>query len=360
LDILGGQRWDRAVEDALETCHGMIVVLTPDSLASNNVMDEVSYALEKKKMVVPVLLQTCEIPFRLRRVQHIDLTADYETGFSQLLRALHIEAPPQPQASAAAKEPFVRDFISPSKEQSGKAGSFKPPSENAAPLLSGREVTHEIETQKRETQLSAERRPREPHQTNIHMADKTPETPGQPHAMPPRGRKVRQRRLTYAVFILAVFLAAGAAYWGYRNWHAENTNSPQTSTTPGLDLSRIRDARKKAIGSDFECRITERIGTVNVRSGPGAKYQIISQLKPGELVYIKNWTSEESKPNRRWLLIAKANTMSLASGWIISRPYTDRDYECNFDVTAAALPFPEVDFNTMHQDAMNAIRNIRP
>jgi TIR domain-containing protein len=94
LDILGGQRWDRAVGDALESSQGMIAVLSPNSLASNNVMDEVSYALEEGKLVVPVLIRPCELPFRLRRVQHIDFTAEYATGFSQLLRALRIKQPP--------------------------------------------------------------------------------------------------------------------------------------------------------------------------------------------------------------------------------------------------------------------------
>jgi hypothetical protein len=40
LDILGGQRWDRAVEGALETCQGIIVVLSPESLGSNKVIVE--------------------------------------------------------------------------------------------------------------------------------------------------------------------------------------------------------------------------------------------------------------------------------------------------------------------------------
>src|SRR5262245_11632924 len=62
LDILGGQRWDRAVEAALQTCQDMIVVLSPEALASNNVMDEVSYALEEGKTVIPILLHSCTIP----------------------------------------------------------------------------------------------------------------------------------------------------------------------------------------------------------------------------------------------------------------------------------------------------------
>src|SRR5262245_41270793 len=79
LDIVGGQRWDHAVEAALETCQGIIAVLSPQALASINVEDEVSYALEKEKVVIPILLRSCAIPMRLRRIQHIDFTADYNT-----------------------------------------------------------------------------------------------------------------------------------------------------------------------------------------------------------------------------------------------------------------------------------------
>lgn len=109
LDILGGEHWDRTVEKALKACQGMIAVLSPESVESKNVMDEVSYALEEGKLVVPVLFRPCDIPFRLRRVQHIDFTTDYDTGFSRLLRALHIEAqrrvaaPQKPEAGAARK-----------------------------------------------------------------------------------------------------------------------------------------------------------------------------------------------------------------------------------------------------------------
>ena len=87
LDILGGQRWDHAIEKALETCQGMIVVLSPESVASDTVMDEVSYALEKRKLVIPVLISHCDIPFRLRRVQYIDLTVDDDARFHLLLRS---------------------------------------------------------------------------------------------------------------------------------------------------------------------------------------------------------------------------------------------------------------------------------
>jgi hypothetical protein len=146
LDILGGQRWDRAVEEALATCQGMIAVLSPASLASNNVIDEVSYALEEGKWVVPVLFQSCTIPFRLRRIQYIDFTGSYDTGFSQLLRALHVEYPAHPLQPKTPDNPVaqnVRDLVG---ETSMEAPHLdQPPVATTAPLESTTPALHEIQ-----------------------------------------------------------------------------------------------------------------------------------------------------------------------------------------------------------------------
>lgn len=91
IDILPGQRWDDAVERALADCPRMLVVLSPASVHSMNVMDEVSFALEKGKTVIPILHRECVIPFRLRRVQYIDLRRDYDHGLAELLKILGVE-----------------------------------------------------------------------------------------------------------------------------------------------------------------------------------------------------------------------------------------------------------------------------
>ena len=133
LDILGGQRWDRAVEDALQTCQGMIAVLSPDALASHNVMDEVSYALEERKTIIPIILRSCTITFRLRRVQYIDFTADYQTGFSQLLRALRIDQPVPPRAPAVPEEAVVQNVTAPSQETPREVPTREPLPRRAEP-----------------------------------------------------------------------------------------------------------------------------------------------------------------------------------------------------------------------------------
>ena len=104
LDIVPGQRWDRAVEDALTGCPRMLVILSPASVSSTNVMDEVSFALEEKKVVIPVFYKDCVIPFRLRRVQYVDFRVDYARGLQELIKTL---APDRIAEQSAATTPEI-------------------------------------------------------------------------------------------------------------------------------------------------------------------------------------------------------------------------------------------------------------
>jgi hypothetical protein len=101
-DILPGERWDSAVQNALKTSPWLLVVLSPHSVASENVMDEVAEALKLGKKVVPVLHLQCDVPFRIARLQYIDFTASYESGMKQLLR---IAGAPQPMAAGLTAAP---------------------------------------------------------------------------------------------------------------------------------------------------------------------------------------------------------------------------------------------------------------
>lgn len=91
LDIEPGARWDRSIEKALKASDTLMVILSKDSVESHNVMDEVSYALEEHKKVVPVLMEACEIPFRLRRLQYADFTKNHQTGIATLIKALQLD-----------------------------------------------------------------------------------------------------------------------------------------------------------------------------------------------------------------------------------------------------------------------------
>jgi hypothetical protein len=51
---------DVEIDKAPRACKGVILVLTPASVDSENVMDEVSFDLDEKKALVPLLFQDCD------------------------------------------------------------------------------------------------------------------------------------------------------------------------------------------------------------------------------------------------------------------------------------------------------------
>ena len=88
-DISFGKRWDNTIEQALQDCDIVLVVLSPEAVASENVRDELGYALDLGKHVMPILRRDCAIPMRIRRLEYIDFRLDYTAALPDLLAALH-------------------------------------------------------------------------------------------------------------------------------------------------------------------------------------------------------------------------------------------------------------------------------
>jgi hypothetical protein len=63
----------------------MLIILSPLSVTSENVMDEVNFALTRKTRIVPVLYKDCDVPFRLQRLQYADFRESEEQGMRYLL-----------------------------------------------------------------------------------------------------------------------------------------------------------------------------------------------------------------------------------------------------------------------------------
>jgi TPR repeat protein len=87
-DILPGQDWDDALVAAMNVCPRFLLFLTPNALASEHVKHELRYAQSKKKVIIPVMLVSCEMPFGLNRKHYANFTRDYQTGLAQLIRTL--------------------------------------------------------------------------------------------------------------------------------------------------------------------------------------------------------------------------------------------------------------------------------
>ena len=100
LDIRPSEHWDRAIEKAVRDCRGIVVIVSPRSVASDNVADEISYAIENGKSVLPVMIEKCSLPLRITRMQVIDASAGYERAVEQCVAELQ-RRPPEARGGAA-------------------------------------------------------------------------------------------------------------------------------------------------------------------------------------------------------------------------------------------------------------------
>lgn len=89
LDIPTGARWDDEIEKALEKSTIFLIILSPESIESQNVKDEVGYAIDAGKYILPVLTKPCRIPLRLRRFQFVDFSNQpYEESLAEIKQLL--------------------------------------------------------------------------------------------------------------------------------------------------------------------------------------------------------------------------------------------------------------------------------
>ncbi len=131
LDIKTGERWARSIERAVTKCSGLIFILSPDSITSDNVMDEVDYALDMDKKVLPVMFRQVDLPFRIRRRHYVDFTEGYDNGLIRLMRDLGLS----PQEKS-----FERlEYKKPSKKTI--KGSFNPTGKSFVSIASKKEET---------------------------------------------------------------------------------------------------------------------------------------------------------------------------------------------------------------------------
>lgn len=76
-DIPPGERRPHAVEQALRESTHVLLVVTRTAVASDVVQDQIDLACDTHKPVIPLVVQTCELPMRIRSMKGIDFEGDY-------------------------------------------------------------------------------------------------------------------------------------------------------------------------------------------------------------------------------------------------------------------------------------------
>lgn len=93
VNIPAGVKWSTAIQQGLDSCDALVLVVSPASMASSNVEDEWQYFLDHKKKVIPVIYQPAKVHFQLNRLQHIDFyVQDYNAAMQTLAQTLGIDS----------------------------------------------------------------------------------------------------------------------------------------------------------------------------------------------------------------------------------------------------------------------------
>lgn len=108
--LQGGQEWLEMIQDAIDQCQSLVVVLSPEAVQSQYVRMEYRYATSLGKLVIPVkYLSITRTPIDLNILQWVDFQASYEDGLHQLVQALsHLKMSDAPPAPAQEKLPKTK------------------------------------------------------------------------------------------------------------------------------------------------------------------------------------------------------------------------------------------------------------
>jgi TIR domain-containing protein len=91
-DLLPGDNWRQVINEAMDASTHFIILLSPRSIERPEVNRELGAALQAAKPIIPILLETCDIPAQLGSINHIDWREGqdfaYSTNFACLDEAL--------------------------------------------------------------------------------------------------------------------------------------------------------------------------------------------------------------------------------------------------------------------------------
>ena len=139
-DLLPGQIWETEIRNAVKASAAVLVFLSKTSVSSSGfVHKEIKIALdvaeeqpEGRIFVIPALLESCEVPQRLRHIHWVDLFQ--ANGYEKLLRTFRAQG-----LVAAKKKPAGRFRLPAATFKSRPSASF---SGNFAAPVSARNFSY--------------------------------------------------------------------------------------------------------------------------------------------------------------------------------------------------------------------------
>lgn len=130
--IPAGEFWDSFLEEAIKQCNRFLIVVSSNSTESDNVKREIDAAISSDRLIVPIKIDSCEIPDLIKKKKHncIDFSQDDlekdSDSFRLLLEGLgHLHPPESNPFRPPAQISFsATQFHWPRERAGGSSCSF--------------------------------------------------------------------------------------------------------------------------------------------------------------------------------------------------------------------------------------------
>ena len=107
-NIPDGSDWNMEIENAMTDSVYVLYVVTEAAKKSPEVKNEIQYAKEENKKLIPLQIdKKCKRPLNIRIIQYVDFTKDYTEGLNRLCKTLHLNGETGKQI-LNAKEPLPK------------------------------------------------------------------------------------------------------------------------------------------------------------------------------------------------------------------------------------------------------------
>lgn len=81
-------QWEVMIQQIIDSCQLMILVLSPKATQSIYVMDEYRRIAQSRKPLIPVIIQSCTLPLGLSEYEYVEYFINPESGLRKLLKML--------------------------------------------------------------------------------------------------------------------------------------------------------------------------------------------------------------------------------------------------------------------------------
>ena len=91
--LLAGSAWEDEIAKAIEASTHVLFLLTSESVKSDGVKNEIDWARQKNRVIIPVMEDNVELPFGLLGTQYVSFMEGYDAGIMKLLSDLSASRP---------------------------------------------------------------------------------------------------------------------------------------------------------------------------------------------------------------------------------------------------------------------------